>query len=449
MEAKSRAPGSSVMSESTREPVADRANWTLALRRFLERRLPIVHLLPDRQPYYVGSWVYIFGVVAIAALAWIVATGVLLVFFGPQWWHVSNVGHFVNALHFWAVQIFFVFMVLHLWGQYFAASWRDGRAPTWLVGVIVFAVSIVATFTGYVAQQNFDAQWIAINAKDAMNAVGVGAFFNVLNFGQMYGLHILFFPIAVGTLVAAHVVLVRMRGVVKPIDPPGARPTPRRAITRASAWCPSTCSRKACSPSWASPFSSSSWPRCFRRLTRLRSRSGRGHRRTRWTLSRPRPGSSRDRAEPQGMARRTTAQRTPLRPSGPSRLRSGPASARPSIRPMSSCSIRSSLRQPAIQLSLRPSPRTRAQTPRSSRHGLTPTRRPWPTPPSRAARLWSRPASTGPCPPSWRISSGSPGVVAWTRSCSRTVASSRPTSRARCSSWATATTSGTWPPTST
>ncbi len=210
-----------VMSESAREPVAERGNWTAALRRFLERRLPLVHLLPDRQPYFVGSWVYVFGVVAIAALVWIVATGVILVFFGPQWWHVSNVGHFVNALHFWSVQIFFVFMVLHLWGQYFAASWRDGRAPTWLVGVIVFGVSIVATFTGYVAQQNFDAQWIAINAKDAMNAIGVGAFFNVLNFGQMYGLHILFFPIAVGTLVAVHVVLVRMRGVVKPIDPPG------------------------------------------------------------------------------------------------------------------------------------------------------------------------------------------------------------------------------------
>ena len=210
------------MTESAQEPEVNQGNWTLAFRRFLERRVPLVHLLPDRQPYFVGSWVYVFGVVAIAALIWIVATGIVLVFFGPQWWHVSNIGHFVNALHFWSVQIFFIFMVLHLWGQYFAAGWRDGRAPTWLVGVVVFAISIVATFTGYVAQQNFDAQWIAINAKDAMNAVGVGAFFNVLNFGQMYGLHILFFPIAVGTLVGVHVVLVRMRGVVKPIDPPGA-----------------------------------------------------------------------------------------------------------------------------------------------------------------------------------------------------------------------------------
>lgn len=216
------------MSDLPRESEIERTSWTLAIRRFLERRIPMAHLLPERQPYWVGSWVYVFGAVTIAALVLVIASGVVLAFFGPQWWHVSSVGHFVNALHFWAVQVFFVFMVLHLWGQYFAAGWRDGRAPTWAVGVVVFAVSVVATFTGYVAQQNFDAQWIAVNAKDAMNAVGVGAFFNVLNFGQMYGLHVMFFPILVTTLVAVHLVLVRVRGVVKPIEPSEAKPPTER-----------------------------------------------------------------------------------------------------------------------------------------------------------------------------------------------------------------------------
>jgi quinol-cytochrome oxidoreductase complex cytochrome b subunit len=197
-------------------------NWTLAIRRWLERRLPLDSLLPHRMPYYVGSWVYVFGVVAIAGLAWIIASGVVLAFFGPQWWHVSGVGRFVNSLHFWAVQVFFVFMVLHLWGQYFMASWRDGRATTWMVGVVIFAVCVVTAFTGYLSQQNFDAQWIAVNAKDATNAAGIGAFFNVLNFGQMYGLHVMIFPILVTTLIALHVVQVRMRGVVKPIDSAGS-----------------------------------------------------------------------------------------------------------------------------------------------------------------------------------------------------------------------------------
>ena len=193
------------------------SSWTERTRDYLGRKLPAANLLPDRQPYYVGSWVYIFGVITIAALVWVILSGIVLAFFGPQWWHVSGVGRFFNGLHFWSVQLFFVFMVLHLWGQYFAAGWRDGRAKTWMAGVLIFLVSIVAAFTGYVSQQNFDAQWIAVNAKDAMNSVGAGAFFNVLNFGQMYGIHVVLLPLGIAFLVVLHLVLVRMKGVVKPI----------------------------------------------------------------------------------------------------------------------------------------------------------------------------------------------------------------------------------------
>jgi ubiquinol-cytochrome c reductase cytochrome b subunit len=197
--------------------MSDGGSWTLRVRHYLESRLPSANLLPDRQPYYVGSWVYVFGVVTIAALVWVIASGMVLSFFGPQWWHETAAGRFFNSLHFWSVQMFFVFMVLHLWGQYFAAGWRDGRARTWMAGVLIFLVSIIAAFTGYASQQNFDAQWIAVNAKDAMNSVGAGAFFNVLNFGQMYGLHVVLIPLAVLFLVGLHVVLVRLKGVVKPI----------------------------------------------------------------------------------------------------------------------------------------------------------------------------------------------------------------------------------------
>ena len=86
-----------------------------------------------------------------------------------------------------------------------------------MIGVVTFAVSIGSAFTGYLSQQNFDAQWIAVNAKDAINSTGVGGFFNVLNFGQMYGLHVMLLPIGIVLLVALHVIQVRMKGVVPPI----------------------------------------------------------------------------------------------------------------------------------------------------------------------------------------------------------------------------------------
>jgi ubiquinol-cytochrome c reductase cytochrome b subunit len=158
-----------------------------------------------------------FGVAALAALAWIVGSGLVLVFFGPTWWHQTAAGRFVNSIHFWSVQLFFVATLLHLLGQYFMASWRGGRVWTWIIGVAIFAVAIATAFTGYLSQQNLDSQWIALNGKDAINSTGIGSFFNVLDYGQMLGLHVALLPVGVLSLVAIHILLVRFRGVVRPI----------------------------------------------------------------------------------------------------------------------------------------------------------------------------------------------------------------------------------------
>ena len=215
------APGAVDSSAVDQQPVEDsETGWTASVRRRVEKTLPITELLPTKQPAYIGSWVYVFGVVTIAALFWVTISGVVLAFFGSEWWHVSSVGHFFNSIHFWSVQMLFIFMVLHLWGQFWGAGWRDGRAKTWMIGVVIFAISIGTAFTGYVIQQNFDSQWIAINAKDAINGTGIGGLFNALNFGQMYGLHVMLFPIGVTLLVVLHIIQVRAKGVVRPIDDP-------------------------------------------------------------------------------------------------------------------------------------------------------------------------------------------------------------------------------------
>ena len=125
-------------------------------------------------------------------------------------------GHFFNSIHLWSVELFFFFMVIHLWGKYWMAAWRGGRARVWMTGAVSFVVAVPCALTGYVSQQNFDAQWISTQAKDGLNAAGVGAFFNVTNFGQMYSYHVFLLPLAVVGLVIAHVLLVRKHGIVPP-----------------------------------------------------------------------------------------------------------------------------------------------------------------------------------------------------------------------------------------
>ena len=196
----------------------DRRSWTVRVRNRLGRTVPPGQLLPDRQPVYVRSWIYVFGVATIAALVFVIISGLVLVLGGATWWHTSSVGHFFNSMHLWSVGLFFAFMVIHLWGKFFMAAWRGKRALTWITGAVAFVGSIGTAFTGYLSQTNFDSQWISTQAKDGVNSVGVGAVFNVLNTSQMLLWHVTLLPLVVGILVVAHIILVRRHGVVPPFD---------------------------------------------------------------------------------------------------------------------------------------------------------------------------------------------------------------------------------------
>jgi hypothetical protein len=192
--------------------------WTGRGRHLGLKYLPPDKLLPDGQPSYVSSWVYVFGVLTIGALIMAILSGMVLAIEGPTWWHLSDIGHFVNSLHLWSVELFMGFMTVHLWAKFWMAAWRGKRWLTWMTGMIAFFVSILECFTGYLSQTNFDTQWIAFEAKDAFNAGGIGAFVNAMNFGQALMLHIVLVPIILVLIIGVHVLMVRIRGVVPPID---------------------------------------------------------------------------------------------------------------------------------------------------------------------------------------------------------------------------------------
>ena len=197
---------------------ASAGNWTVKLRDRITGLVPPGQALPDRQPAYVASWIYVFGAVTLASLVVVLISGGILAMGGVTWWHVSSLGHFVNSVHLWSTELFMAAMVIHLWGKFWMAAWRGGRTRTWITGVVAFVASIGTAFTGYLSQTNLDSQWISTQAKDGLNAVGIGAWFNVLNPGAMLMWHIVLMPLIVGVITVVHVILVRRHGVVPPID---------------------------------------------------------------------------------------------------------------------------------------------------------------------------------------------------------------------------------------
>ncbi len=201
-------------------------NLTRSAQRFLTGNLTLEDALPTRMPVYVSSVAYLFGVTALSAIAVLVVTGLAMSLFGPEWYHGgqapgSGVGRFVNSIHFWSAQLLFFALIAHVATKYAMAAWRDGRWKTWTVGALALGAAIFTALTGFLAQTNWDSQWIAVQAKDALNAVGIGAFFNTLNLGQVLTLHVVALPLLLALLVGIHLFFIRRDGPVKPID---ARP---------------------------------------------------------------------------------------------------------------------------------------------------------------------------------------------------------------------------------
>jgi hypothetical protein len=124
----------------------DAGMWTNRVRRFATRVLPPGKLLPDRQPAYVASWIYVFGVGSLAAFGVVVVSGFALALGGPDWWHYNSLGHFFNSLHLWSVELFMALLVIHLWGKFWMAAWRGRRAWTWITGMVAFLASVVECF---------------------------------------------------------------------------------------------------------------------------------------------------------------------------------------------------------------------------------------------------------------------------------------------------------------
>jgi quinol-cytochrome oxidoreductase complex cytochrome b subunit len=192
-------------------------NLTQKTQDFLKDNLTLEDALPTQLPVYVNSTAYLFGVSALSALVMLILTGIVMSLFGPSWYHLSKIGRFFNSLHFWSVQILFVAILLHLVTKYLMAAWRDGRWKTWMVGAIIFFVAAFTGLTGFLIQTNWDSQWIAVQAKDAINAAGAGSFFNPLNLGQVLTLHVVVLPLAMTAFVLLHLFLIRRDSPVRPI----------------------------------------------------------------------------------------------------------------------------------------------------------------------------------------------------------------------------------------
>jgi len=220
--------------------------------RFLDTRTGSAPLLRKTLRYaFPDHWSFLLGEVALYAFVVLVATGIYLTFFfepstaqtvyhgayrplqGMEMSkayasvvHISfdvKAGLLIRQTHHWAADVFIAAIVLHLIRVFFTGAYRKPRELTYLIGVMMLFAALLEGYLGYsLADDLLSGMGLAIGYAVAMSIPFVGANLSLLIWGhpfpgdpsfwpRMYIGHVLFLPVLIGGLLAAHLALVASR----------------------------------------------------------------------------------------------------------------------------------------------------------------------------------------------------------------------------------------------
>jgi ubiquinol-cytochrome c reductase cytochrome b subunit len=195
-----------------------------AVRKFLYEEIPAS-----------SGWHQVFGSVAVFLFLVQAFTGALLAFnYAPTPGDAYNslryilteltAGRLMRGLHHWGASMIVVVVVLHMVQVFLYGAYKKPREATWMVGVVLFLLTLAYGLTGYLLPWDNRAYWgtvvttqIASQAPIAgpylARLLGGGGAVGVVTFARFYGMHVLLLPPATMFLLLLHIYLVRKHGV--------------------------------------------------------------------------------------------------------------------------------------------------------------------------------------------------------------------------------------------
>jgi quinol-cytochrome oxidoreductase complex cytochrome b subunit len=156
--------------------------------------------------------------------------------------YVVPAGAFVRNVHRWSAHVMVVLVFLHMTRVFFTASYKRGRGFNWVIGILLLAVTLALSFTGYLLPWDQLAYWavtiganIASSPSELTDALGVTEQFDIgsairhLLLGsndigddavlRFYFLHCIFLPMLMLILVGVHFWRIRKDGgLTRPDD---------------------------------------------------------------------------------------------------------------------------------------------------------------------------------------------------------------------------------------
>lgn len=181
------------------------------------------------------SWFHTLGSMSLFLFISQVLTGILLlVYYRPTVGEAfesvkfimttAHAGWLYRQIHAWGANFMILVVFLHMLRTFITGSFKKPRELTWVVGVVIFILTLVFGFTGYLLPWNQLAYWATTVGTEIAGAVpGVGEFLKTLLRGgsgvggetlsRFFVIHVIVLPWLLFLLIALHLFLVRYHGI--------------------------------------------------------------------------------------------------------------------------------------------------------------------------------------------------------------------------------------------
>ncbi|PID91011.1 MAG: cytochrome B6 [Bacteroidetes bacterium] len=208
---------------------------------FLHIHAPRVHVHSLKPTFSFG-----LGIILAALFVIVILTGaVLMLYYTPSvdmaYRSVKDIifilpgGRLIRNVHRWAAQGMVIVAFLHLIRVFYTASYADGRARNWVIGVVMLVLILLSNFSGYLLPWDQLAYWavtiganIASSTRELTDLLGIteyfdpGGFFKRMLIGgetvgqaaltRFFMLHVIFLPLTLLLLTGWHFWRIRKDG---------------------------------------------------------------------------------------------------------------------------------------------------------------------------------------------------------------------------------------------
>jgi quinol-cytochrome oxidoreductase complex cytochrome b subunit len=193
-----------------------------------------IHPVKARTKAIRFSYTFYLGGLAFGLFLVLVVTGVLLMFYyhpsAPQAYRdmkdlqfVVSSGTFLRNMHRWSAHGMVAVVFLHMLRVFYAGAYRPPREFNWVVGVVLWVVTLLLSFTGYLLPWDQLAFWaITVGTSMARATPLIGEKLRFLLLGghivgenallRFYVLHCMILPMVLVFLIGIHFWRIRKDG---------------------------------------------------------------------------------------------------------------------------------------------------------------------------------------------------------------------------------------------